>query len=134
MRRFYDAAAILKSFSPLRGKLSWTAFVDAHKPGCDWDVALNVRLADPADAGKMKKGRLVRLGGKFLLTRRQQSGYLAVENAKIEFVDYFWSLRPSFARAAPASGPNIAPFYTARAPSMPAGNSALAFRSGRWPG
>jgi beta-lactamase regulating signal transducer with metallopeptidase domain len=97
---------------------------DAHKPGCDWDVALNVRLADPADADKMKSGKLVRLSGKFLLTRRQQSSYLTVENAKIQFVDYFWSSRPSFARAAPASGQNLAPFFMPQAPSMQAGNSA----------
>jgi hypothetical protein len=97
---------------------------DAHKAGCEWDVALNVQFANPADADKMKRGRLVRLGGKFVLVKRQQADYVTVQNAKIQFLDYFWSSRPNFAGAAPSRGPGIAPFYTAQPPSMPAGNSA----------
>jgi hypothetical protein len=96
---------------------------DAHKKACNWDVALNVQLAEPGDADKMKTGKLVRLGGKFILTHRQGGDYLTVEDAKIQFVDYFWSVRPHFARAAPSGAENIPPFYTPPT-TMPSGNSA----------
>jgi beta-lactamase regulating signal transducer with metallopeptidase domain len=106
------------------GNCPLASTTDAHKPGCDWDVALNVQLADAADADKMKKGRLVRLAGNFVLTRRQGGDYLTVQNAKIQFLDYFWSSRPDFAAKAPPTGPNLAPFFTPQPPTISAGGSA----------
>jgi hypothetical protein len=54
---------------------------------CKVDVTMNVRLADPADAGKMQPGKIVRLGGNFLVARERSADYLTVENAKVLEID-----------------------------------------------
>lgn len=86
----------------------------AHKSGCEWDVTLNVRLADPGDAGKMRVGQLVRLGGDFALVQRDQKQYLAVANAKVLFRDAFYG----------RTGGDIAPFYNGVSNIGGGGNSA----------
>jgi beta-lactamase regulating signal transducer with metallopeptidase domain len=97
---------------------------NAHKIGCDWDVALNVRLADPADAARMQRGKLVRLGGDFRLTRRGQSNYITVEHAKVLFVDYFRGGWAPLGSPSPAGAPEIGPFTASAPNTMSTGNSA----------
>jgi hypothetical protein len=62
----------------------------AHKFKCKFDVNLNVRLANPADAARMVPGKLVRLGGDFQLWKDSSREYLTVSDAKILFTDYYW--------------------------------------------
>jgi hypothetical protein len=62
---------------------------------CKVDVTMNVRLADPADAGKMQPGKIVRLGGNFLVTRERRADYLTVENAKVLEIDPLTTEEPT---------------------------------------
>ncbi len=62
----------------------------AHKNKCKFDVVLNVRLANPAEAAKMIPGKLVRLGGDFRVWKEDKLDYVAVANAKVLFTDYYW--------------------------------------------
>jgi hypothetical protein len=48
---------------------------------------MNVRLADPADAGKMHPGKIVRLAGDFRVATKQHVDYLTVEHAKVVLLD-----------------------------------------------
>jgi beta-lactamase regulating signal transducer with metallopeptidase domain len=98
---------------------------NAHKIGCDWDVALNVRLADPADADRMQRGKLVRLSGDFRLTRRGQSNYVTIDHAKILFVDYFRGGWARLGSPSPAGAPDVGPF-TAYAPNTMSGSGPSA--------
>jgi beta-lactamase regulating signal transducer with metallopeptidase domain len=72
----------------------------AHQDECQWDVALNVRLANPADNAEMVTGKVVRLGGDFRITRQGQTGRVSVSNATVLFHDYFW--RPTAISCRPA--------------------------------
>jgi hypothetical protein len=56
---------------------------------------MNVRLADPADAGKMQPGKIVRLGGNFLVARERSVDYLTVENAKVLEIDPLTTEEPT---------------------------------------
>jgi hypothetical protein len=94
------------------GSCPLASTTSAHKSECKWDVALNVRLADSADAAKMRPGMLVRLGGDFRATRQRQTDYLTVENARVLFVDLFRSGAPSNLTGPNLTAPNVVPpFY-----------------------
>ena len=84
------------------GQCPLASTADAHKAGCDWDVTLNVHLADPGDVDRMRAGQLVRLGGNFTLIQRGQKQYLAVQNARILFRDVFYG----------RGGSDIPPFFS----------------------
>ncbi len=56
---------------------------------CAFDIQMNVRLADPADAARMKPGRMVRLAGDFQITRQSGTDYLSVMNARVTWADPF---------------------------------------------
>ncbi len=99
-----SAASAPGSHDIALGSCPLASTTSAHKPDCKWDVALNVHLADPADAGKMQIGKLVRLGGDFHLVRRDAGDYLFVDKAKILFRDNFWTAR--------GAGADIGPFYS----------------------
>ena len=86
-----SAASAPGSHDIALGSCPLASTTSAHKPDCKWDVALNVHLADAADAGKMQTGKLVRLGGDFHLVRRDAADYLVVDKAKILFLDNFWT-------------------------------------------
>jgi len=56
---------------------------------CSFDLTMNVRLADPADAAKMQPGKMVRLAGEFRVELRNRAPYLYVSNAKVIWTDPF---------------------------------------------
>ena len=49
---------------------------------CLSEVRINLGLADPADAGKMERGKTVRLGGAFRVVRRDDGEFIAADNVR----------------------------------------------------
>ncbi|MES2472282.1 MAG: hypothetical protein V4601_05520, partial [Pseudomonadota bacterium] len=74
----------LGSYAMDRARIGWPG-----SGSCTFDVRMNVRLADPADAGKMIPGTTVRLAGDFRVASRDRTDYLSVSNAKVIWVDPF---------------------------------------------
>jgi len=68
------------------GRLNRLKEPDAN---CPFDIQMNVRLADPADAARMKTGSMVRLAGDFRITRQNGTEYLSVTNARVTWADPF---------------------------------------------
>lgn len=88
-------------------RLSWQG-----RGSCPFDVTMNVKLADPADASKMQPGKMLSLAGIFRVTIEDDIVYLTVTNAKVTWVETFgrpWKLnQPS------SGGMEIEAFYIDR--------------------
>ena len=82
---FTDDSAPLKFGSC---PLSSTDLSDRER-GCKFDVTMKVRLADPADAGKMQMNRVVQLGGDVRVSTQNHTDDLVLENARIVQADPF---------------------------------------------
>lgn len=102
----------------------------SHKNKCKFDVVLNVRLADSAEAAKMVPGKLVRLGGDFRVWKEDKLDYVGVANARVLFTDYYWTAgisnlplpmgMPRLPDLAQQSGPFVQSAPTSYPPSNPA--------------
>lgn len=58
-----------------------------YAPRSTAEVTVNVRLADPADTGKMQPGKTVRLAGNFRVVGKDKADYISVDNARLLEVD-----------------------------------------------
>jgi len=76
---------------------------------CPFDVKLNVKLADPAEASKMQPGKMLSLVGVFRVAIEHHVVYLTVTNAKVIWVDTFG--RPWKPHQITSGGPEIESFY-----------------------
>jgi beta-lactamase regulating signal transducer with metallopeptidase domain len=54
---------------------------------CPFDVTMNVKLADTAEASKMQPGKMLSLAGVFRIRIEHHIAYLTVTNAKVTWVD-----------------------------------------------
>ena len=66
----------------------WAAMASASVSSCP-GVTMTVELANPADAGKMPLGKLVRLKGDFRFILQNKVQYLLMQNARVLYADPF---------------------------------------------
>ena len=92
-----------------------------------FDVTLNVQLAEPSDAAKMRPGELVRLEGDFNLETKGQITYLYMTNAKVVWTDPFDRQATS---ALPAATPDDQSISLASAAAPEPGSDAHQNRTG----
>ena len=76
---------------------------------CPFDVTMNVKLADPAEASKMQPGKMLSLAGDFRVTTEHRIVYLTVTNAKVIWFDPFD--RPWRPHQSNSGGLEIEAFY-----------------------
>jgi hypothetical protein len=50
---------------------------------CLSEIRINVGVADPADVGKLERGKTVRLGGTFRVVRKVDGEFIAADNVRI---------------------------------------------------
>ena len=65
------------------------ASVPVPVPSCPTGFTMTVELANPADAGKMPLGKLVRLKGDFRVLIQNKVAYLLMQNARVLYADPF---------------------------------------------